>query len=67
VTDTEDVQRYADVIMAMIKQDQDTGQVPRDVCSWDELDDSVDAGDYLPAGPDAIGNPRCDWPAERCQ
>ena len=61
MTDTEDVQRYADAIMAMIKQDQDTGQVPRDVCSWDELDDTVDAGDYyrlaqMPAGThDAIG------------
>jgi hypothetical protein len=55
------VQRYADAIMAMIKQDQDTGQVPRKVCSWDELDESVDAGDYdrlaqVPSGPrDAIG------------
>jgi len=46
MTNTEDVQRYADAIMAMIKEDQDTGQVPRNVCSWDELDDSVDAGDY---------------------
>jgi hypothetical protein len=46
MTFTEDVQRYADAIMAMIKEDQDTGQVPRSVCSWDELDDSVDAGDY---------------------
>ncbi len=26
MTDTEDVQRYADASMAMIKQDQDTGQ-----------------------------------------
>ncbi len=61
MTDTEDVRRYADAIMAMIKQDQDTGQVPRDVCSWDELDESVDAGDYyrlaqMPSGTgDAIG------------
>ncbi len=46
MTNTEDVQRYADAIMAMIKEDQDTGQVPRNVCSWDELDDSVDAADY---------------------
>jgi hypothetical protein len=46
MTFTEDVQRYADAIMAMIKEDQDTGQVPRDVCSWDELDDTVDVGDY---------------------
>jgi hypothetical protein len=55
MTFTEDVQRYADAIMAMIKEDQDTGQVPRGVCSWDELDDTVDAGDYyrlakMPAG-----------------
>jgi hypothetical protein len=42
----EDVQRYADAIMAMIKEDQDTGQVPRNVCSLDELDESVDAADY---------------------
>jgi hypothetical protein len=42
----EDVQRYASVIMAMITEDQDTGQVPRGVCSWDELDESVDAEDY---------------------
>lgn len=46
MTNTEDVQRYADAIMAMIREDQDTGQVPRNVCSWDELDESVDAGDY---------------------
>jgi len=46
MTFTQDVQRYADAIMAMIKEDQDTGQVPRDVCSWDELDDTVDVGDY---------------------
>jgi len=46
MTFTEDVQRYADKIMVMIKEDQDTGQVPRDVCSWDELDDTVDVGDY---------------------
>ncbi len=56
----EEMQRYADAIMAMIKEDQDTGQVPRTVCSWDELDDSVDAVDYIrlarmPSGtPDAI-------------
>ena len=46
MTRAEDVQRYADAILAMIKEDQDTGQVPRGVCSWDELDDSVDVGDY---------------------
>lgn len=36
MTRAEDVQRYADVIMAMIKEDQGTGQVPRGVCSWDD-------------------------------
>jgi len=43
---TADVRRYADAIMAMIKEDQDSGQVPRGACSWDELDDTVDAEDY---------------------
>lgn len=46
MTHTEDVQHYADVLMAMIKQDQESGQVPGDVCSWDELDESVDTADY---------------------
>jgi len=46
MTFTEDVQLYAGAIMAMIKEDQDTGQVPRDVWSLDELDDTVDIGDY---------------------
>ena len=63
MTGAEDVQRYADAIMAMIKEDQDTGQVPRGVCSWDELDDSVDAGDYyrlakMPAGTSAAAELR---------
>ena len=63
MTRAEDVQRYADAIMAMIKEDQDTGQVPRGVCSWDELDDSVDVGDYyrlaqLPAGTGAAAGLR---------
>lgn len=43
---TEDVQRYTDAIMVMIRQDQDTGQVPPGVCSLDELDDTVDVEDY---------------------
>jgi hypothetical protein len=61
MTDTNEVRRYAEAIMTLIKEDQDAGQVPGDVCSWDELDDSVDTEDYyrqaqLPAGtPDAIG------------
>ena len=60
MTNNEDVQRYADAITAMIKEDQDTGQFPRNVCSWDELDDSMDAGDRyrlarMPSGtPEAI-------------
>jgi hypothetical protein len=52
---TADVQRYADAIMTMIKEDQETGQVPHDVSSLDEIDDTVDENDYyrragLPTG-----------------
>jgi hypothetical protein len=55
MTDTQEIQRYADAIMAMIKEDQASGQVPSDVSSWDELDGSVDTEDYfrqarLPSG-----------------
>jgi len=55
VTDTEEVRRYAEAVMSMIKEDQDSGQVPRDVASVDELDNFVDLGDYyrqadLPSG-----------------
>ena len=46
MTNTGDVQHYADAIVAMIKEDQDSGQVPPDVSSWDEIDESVDANDY---------------------
>jgi len=46
MTDTNEVRRYADAIITLIKEDQEAGQVPRDVCSWDELDDSVDIDDY---------------------
>jgi hypothetical protein len=59
LTDTEDVRGHADAIIAMIREDQEDGQVPRDVSSWDELDDSVDTADYyrqaqMPSGtPDA--------------
>jgi hypothetical protein len=35
--------------MTMVKEDQDTGQVPRDLCSWDELDESVDTDPYQQA------------------
>ncbi|HTT54427.1 MAG TPA: hypothetical protein VMH35_23795 [Streptosporangiaceae bacterium] len=52
---TTDVERYANAIMLMIREDQETGQVPHDVSSWDEIDDTVDANDYylrarLPSG-----------------
>ncbi len=64
--DTEDVQRYADAIMALTKEDQDIGQVPRDICSRDELDDGVDAGDHCRLARMPSGTPRRDWPAGRC-
>ncbi len=44
--DTADVHRFADAVMAMIEEDQASGQIPRDVASLDELDNCVDAGDY---------------------
>ena len=61
--DKEEVQRYADAIMTMIKEDQDSGQVPRDACSWDELDNTVDANDYyrkarVPSGTDEAADLR---------
>lgn len=43
----EDVRHYADAIMAMIKEDQESGQVRSDASSWDELDETVDANDYF--------------------
>ena len=63
MTFSDDVRRYADAITAMIKEDQDTGQVPLNVCSWDELDDTVDVGDYyrlakMPAGTSAAAELR---------
>jgi hypothetical protein len=63
VTANNDVRSYADAIMAMIKEDQDSGQVPGDVLSWDELDDSVDTDDYyrqarLPSGTSAAASLR---------
>jgi hypothetical protein len=59
VTDTDDVTRYSDAIMSMIKEDQDNGQVPRDVASVDELDNFVDLEDYyrqvsIPSGSDGV-------------
>jgi hypothetical protein len=42
----DEIQRYADAIEAMIREDQASGQVPGDVSSWDELDESVDTEDY---------------------
>lgn len=47
MTDPGEARRLADAIIAMIKEDQDSGQVPRAVGSLDELDDSVDIEDYF--------------------
>ena len=73
MTDISEVRRYADAIMTLIREDQDAGQVPRDVCSWDELDDSVDAEDYyrqaqMPSGTaeaDALRNAVADEVSRR--
>ena len=45
--DAGEVQRFADSLIAMIKEDQVSGQVPDTVGSVDELDDSVDIEDYI--------------------
>lgn len=55
MTDVPEVARHADAVIAMIKEDQGTGQIPPDVSSLDELDNYVDIDDYyrrirLPAG-----------------
>ncbi|MGO9082550.1 MAG: hypothetical protein ACLQDY_26565 [Streptosporangiaceae bacterium] len=55
MTQTDAVQHYADAIMIMIKEDQDSGQVSAAASTWDELDESVDLDDYfrraeLPSG-----------------
>jgi len=73
MTDTEDVQRYADAILAMIKEDQDSGQVPPGVFTWDELDASVDTDEYcrqaqMPSGTaeaDALRNAVADEVSRR--
>jgi hypothetical protein len=55
MSDPVGARRFATAIMTMIKEDQDSGQVPRTVSSLDELDDCVDIEDYfrqigLPSG-----------------
>ena len=57
MADTNEVRRYADAIITLIKEDQEAGQVPRDVCSWDELDDSVDTEDYYRQAQLPVGTP----------
>jgi hypothetical protein len=44
VSDPDKVRRFAAAIMTMIKEDQDSGQVPRGLVV-DELDDCVDIED----------------------
>lgn len=41
------VNKHADWIMNEIRKDQASGQVPRDVHSFSQLHDYVDANDYL--------------------
>lgn len=41
------VSRYADRIMAMIREDAERSQVPWDVASFTALHDYLDANDYL--------------------
>lgn len=53
-----EVRQIADAVLAMIREDQASGQVPREVSSLDELDECVDIDDYyrrmqLSGDPDA--------------
>ncbi len=55
MSEATDVHHYADIILTMIQEDQATGQVPGNVSTWDEIDETVDANDYyrrasLPVG-----------------
>jgi hypothetical protein len=46
MSDINDVRRFSDAVISMIKEDQASGQIPPDVLSIDELDTYVDIGDY---------------------
>ena len=64
MTDVPEVPRHAAAVIAMIKEDQATGQIPADVSSLDELDNYVDIEDYygrirLPAGGHDAAALRC--------
>ncbi len=55
MTDINHVRGLTDAVVAMIREDQGSGQIPSDVSSLDELDNYVDIDDYyrrirLPAG-----------------
>ncbi len=45
--DTAAASRYVDRIMAMIREDAERSQVPRDIASFAALHDYLDANDYL--------------------
>jgi hypothetical protein len=46
VTDVNEVQRFTDAVMIMLKEDQASGQIPADLLSLDELDNYADIDDY---------------------
>jgi len=56
MTDIREVRRFTDAVISMIEEDQDSGQIPRDVLSVDELDNYVDIEDYYRR----VGLPRGD-------
>ncbi len=64
MTEVSETARHADAVIAMIKEDQTTGQIPADVSSLDELDNYVDIEDYyrrirLPTGDHDAAALRC--------
>jgi hypothetical protein len=46
MTDINEVQRLTDAVIAMVSEDQRSGQIPPDVSSLAELDNYVDIEDY---------------------
>ena len=69
MTDIDQARRLTDAVIAMIKEDQRSGQIPADDSSLDELDNFVDIDDYyrrlgLPAGDHEAAQLRHDVGAE---
>jgi hypothetical protein len=54
--DVNELWRFADAVISMIREDQESGQIPPDVLTIDELDAYVDIDDYYRRVGLPIGN-----------